>query len=237
MKKFLIAFLAAGAMCITAQAIDLTGILGKAGNAVGGVVDGLLTQTDITVAQMAGNWTADGSAVSFQSENALQKAGGYAAAGAIESKLNPYYKQYGLTGSTLTVQEDGSFVLKVKGVSLKGKVTKRQDGDFDFTFTPVGSFKVGTIKAYVEKPASGLNVMFDATKLKSLLSGITKLTGNSLAQTASKLLDSYDGLCVGFSFSGNGNNSNSTAPQNNSTDSNNSTVNQVTNALKGLFGK
>lgn len=218
-----------------AYAFDLNSILGSAGTAVGGIVDGLLTQSDISVEQMAGTWTATGSAVAFQSDNLLQKAGGSAAASTIESKLNPYYKQYGLTGSVLTIDDSGNFTLKVKGISLKGTITKRSDGNFDFTFTPFGSFKVGSIKTYVEKPVSGLNVMFDATKLKTLITGITKLTGNSLAKTAGSLLDSYEGLCVGFAFSG----QSTYNPTNTNTGSGNSSdaINKAADALKGLFGK
>lgn len=203
MKKIILAVAAAIAVGgFQANAIDLKGLLGNAGSAVSGVVEGLLTQSDITVEQMAGNWTASGSAIAFQSDNFLQKAGGSAAASAIESKLNPYYEKYGLTGSTLDIQADGSFVMKVKGISIKGNITKRGDGNFDFAFTPFGSFKLGSIVTYVEKTPSGLNVMFDASKLKSLISTIAGFTGNSLASTAGSLLDSYDGMLVGFAYTG-----------------------------------
>lgn len=180
-----------------------SGILGSAGSALGGLVDGIFTQSDITVAQMAGTWTATGSAVTFQSDNFLKKAGGSAVAGTIESKLNPYYQKYGLTGSTLVIQSDGSFQLKVKGITLKGTITKLQDGNFQFTFTPFGNVSIGSLKTYVEKTPSGLDVMFDATKLKNLLSTVAGFTGNSLANTAASVLDSYEGLCVGFAYKSN----------------------------------
>ena len=238
-KMILTAAIAVMSLGFQANAFDLSGLLGNAGTAVGSVVEGLFTQSDITVEQMAGTWTATGSAVCFQSDNFLQKAGGSAAAGTIESKLDPYYKQYGLTGSVLTVQPDGTFTLKVKSFSLKGTIAKRSDGNFDFTFTPFGNFKLGTVKAYVEKPLNGLNVMFDASKLKSLISGVANLTGNSLAKTAGSLLDSYDGLCVGFAFSGTGSNASNGNNTNNPTGSgtNSQTQQQITDALKGLFGK
>lgn len=221
-----------------ANALDLKGLLGNAGGAVSGLVDGLLTQTDISVEQMAGTWTATGSAVCFQSDNFLQKAGGSAAAGTIESKLNPYYEKYGLTGSVLTIQEDGSFTLKVKSLSIKGTITKRDDCNFDFTFTPFGNVKLGTVKAYVEKPVSGLNVMFDASKLKTLLSAVANFTGNSLAKTAGSVLDSYDGLCVGFAFSGTSTYKGGSTPDGSANDStsNENVQNRVGKALQGLFG-
>lgn len=203
MKKIIMMAVAIAALLMPASAgaFNLKDLLGKAGSAAEGLVDGLLTQTDITVEQMAGTWTASGSAVSFQSENALKKAGGSAITKTIEDKIDPYYNKYGLTGSTLTISSDGSFEWKVKGVTLKGKVSKRSDGNFDFTFTPFGNIKLGSVKTYVEKPASGLDIMFDAKKLKNILSAVAGFTGNSLASTASSLLDSYDGLCIGFHFS------------------------------------
>ena len=242
MKKIFLALaIAAASLGTQTYAFDLKDVLGKvgdlgsAGDAITGLVDGIFTQSDITVEQMAGTWTATGSAVCFQSENFLQKAGGSAAASTIESKLDPYYKQYGLTGSVLTVKTDGSFTLKVKGVSLSGTIVKRSDGNFDFKFAAFGKVNIGSIKAYVEKPVSGLNVMFDASKLKTLLSTITSLTGNSLAKTAGSLLESYDGLCVGFAFKGTG--SNATNNNSTTTKNNSNTVNGVTDALKNLFGK
>lgn len=237
MKKFILTIAVAVLGLSQASAFDLSSILGNAGSAVSGVVEGLFTKTDITVAQMAGTWTATGSAVCFQSENALKKAGGNAAASTIESKLDPYFKQYGLTGSVLTVQSDGSFTLQVKGVSLKGTITKLDDGNFDFAFTPFGSFKLGSLKAYVEKPISGLNVMFDASKLKSLVSTVASFTGNSLANTASKLLDSYEGMCVGFAFSGSGSAPSSTDGKTDSNSLPTDAASKAKEALQKILGK
>lgn len=202
MKRIALSMMIAAALAVPAgaSAFDLKDILNKAGSTVGGAVEGLLTQTNITVEQMEGTWTATGAAVSFQSDNALKKAGGGAISGTIEDKIDPYFKKFGLTGSTMTIDSEGAFQWKVKGVTIKGKITKRQDGNFDFSFTPMGNYKLGTIRAYVEKPISGLKIMFDASKLKSLLSMVAGITNNSLVSSASSILDSYDGLCVGFSF-------------------------------------
>ena len=50
-----------------------------------GAVTGKSTTTDIT-----GTWQYSGSAISFESDNLLQKAGGAAAAGVAEEKHLPY---------------------------------------------------------------------------------------------------------------------------------------------------
>lgn len=201
MKRIvLIIAVVAASFGFKAAAFDLKSLLGSAGGTVTNVVEGLLTKSDVSINEMAGNWEATGPAVTFQSENYLKKAGGAAVAGTIEDKLEPYYDKYGLTGATMDIDKDGKFTLKVKGISLKGTITKREDGNFDFSFTPFGSFKLGTIEAFVEKPLSGLNIMFNASKLKNLLSAVAGLTNNTLANTASSLLDSYDGMLIGFKF-------------------------------------
>lgn len=203
MKKYFLGAALAVAMMslpLSACAIDLQGILGKAGDAVEGVVDGLLTNDNITVEQMAGTWKSTGSAVAFQSDNLLKKAGGGAAANTIEKKLDSYYKKFGLNNATLTVTKEGKFTLKADKITLNGTVTKRSDGNFDFTFTPFGNMKLGSVKTYVTKSPSGLNVMFDASKLMSILSTLSGMVNNSTLSTMSDLLNGYDGLCVGFAF-------------------------------------
>lgn len=180
---------------------DITDILkkgSKVGDTLGNLVEGVLTKTDIQVADMAGQWTAQGSAVSFKGDNFLEKAGGVAAAATIESQLNPYFKQYGLTGGTVTIKEDGSFTMKFKNISLSGTITKNEDKTFYFNFKALGKINIGKIKTYVEKGPQSLDIMFDASKLKQLVSTIAGFSGNTLAKTAGKLLDSYEGMCVGF---------------------------------------
>lgn len=230
MKKTALALILFGATMTSASvhAFNLQDLFGSAGSAVSGVVEGLFTKENIEVSEMAGTWTATGSAVTFQSENALKKAGGSAIAGTIESKLDPYYQQYGLIGSTITIDKDGNFELKVKSMGIKGQITKNSDGTFNFTFTPFGSIKLGSVKTFVQKTPSGLDIMFDAKKLKNILSAVAGFTGNSLAKTASSLLDSYEGLCVGFKYKG-------TASNNGSGNSNGS-GSGLLNGLPNIFG-
>ena len=203
MKKFIFGSLLLGAMALMpscASSFDIKDILGKSGDAVEGLVDGLFTQTNLSVEQLAGTWTATGSAVSFQSENLLKKAGGGAVTNTIEKKLDSYYSKLGLTGGQLKIDKDGAFQLTIKKMTLKGTITKRDDGNFDFTFTPFGNVKLGSVKTYVEKTTKGLNVMFDASKLQSILNTISGIAGNSTLSSVTNLLNGYDGICVGFAM-------------------------------------
>lgn len=198
---------------------DISDLLNKAGNAisnikteditssVGDMVDGLLSTSKIDVKDMAGTWIVDGSAVSFQSDNFLQKAGGAATASIVESKLDPYYKKYGLTGAILTINEDGSFTLSMKKLTLSGTITKNdpnkkglsQSGNFIFNFNAFGITSLGAVNSYVTKSSNSLDIMFDANRLQSILNSIASFSKIQMAQTAINLLNQYDGICIGFS--------------------------------------
>lgn len=209
---------------------DLKDILGGAGGALGNVLEGVFTQTDLTVADIAGEWTSTGSAVSFQSDNFLKKAGGSAAAGAVESKLDEYYKKFGLTGATLDIDQEGNFTLTIKKLPIKGTLEVENKGVFKFNFNAGGMIKLGSMNAYVEKTPSGINVMFDADKIKKIMTLAASISGSKMVSTADQLLKQYDGICIGFKMSGQGTTSNGAATENNDTE-------KAVNALKGLFGK
>ncbi|MDD6228844.1 MAG: DUF4923 family protein [Bacteroidales bacterium] len=173
---------------------------------LGNILEGVFSSSNITVSNMAGVWTSNGPAVCFQSDNFLQKAGGIAAASMIESKLSPYYNQYGLNGAVMTINTDGTFSMKLKNITLKGNITQTTEkGVFQFTFTALGSVKLGSIKTYIQKSYNTLSVMFDASKLKNLISGIAKIVNIQIVKTLTSILDSYQGLCVGFRMERTGN--------------------------------
>lgn len=205
-KKFL--FLAAfltifGINSSKAQGLgDILG--GGLGNTLGNIIEGVFSSSNITIADMEGEWTSTGPAVCFQGEGFLKKAGGIAAAAAVETKLAPYYEQYGLNNATLAVNADGTFTLACKMIKLNGTITQAagaQPGVFEFNFTALG-IKLATVTTYVEKTSRTMDVMFDATKLKKLLTAVSQFSGIKVVQALSSILDSYDGLCVGFHFSG-----------------------------------
>jgi len=174
------------------------------GSTLGNLLEGVFSSSNITVADMEGEWTADGPAVCFQSEGFLKQAGGKAAAAAVEAKLAPYYEQYGLNNAKLTVLEDGTFTLTTGKITLKGNITAapgQEKGVFLFNFSILGH-NLMNVTTYVQKTSRSMDVMFDATKLKTLVTAVAKFTGIKLAQALGSILESYDGLCVGFHFSG-----------------------------------
>ena len=217
---------------------DLKDILSGAGGAIGNIVEGIFSKSDLTVEDIAGQWTANGSAVSFKSDNMLKKAGGIAAAGAVESKLDEYYKKYGLNNLVFTVENDGTFSMTIKKVSLKGTISVKEKGVFTLKFTAFGTMSLGSMDAYVEKTGNSLNLMFDADKIKSILSFAATLNGSKLVSTADSLLKQYDGICMGFKMTKTGD-ATTTTTTTTQTETNSDSKTQSTglDALKGLFGK
>lgn len=187
------------------RAQGLGGLLGgDLGNTIGNLIEGVFSSSDISISDMAGEWQSTGPAVCFQGEGFLKKAGGAAAAAAIETKLSPYYEQYGLNNATLTIDQNGKFTLTCKAIRLNGTITqkaKAQPGVFDFNFTAMG-MKLATVTTYVQKTSRSMDIMFDATKLKKLLTAVASFTGINIVKTISGILESYDGLAVGFHLNG-----------------------------------
>lgn len=175
-------------------------VLSDAGAVLGGVVEGVLTRKDVKVSDMVGQWNVEGSAVTFQSESFLKRAGGVATAAAVEQKLNPYFKQYGLTGATMQINANGNFKLGLKYVTLDGVIAKNTDGTFTLTFLAFGAIPVAEMPAYVQCPPGKLEILFEATKLKDLMSVVARFSGMQMAGTIATILDSYEGMCVGLSM-------------------------------------
>ncbi len=120
----------------------------------------------------------------------------------IENKLAPVYKTTGLDQLTMTIDKQGAFSMKVRGITLKGTIQAVEDessqANFKFTFSGLGK-SIGGINAYIEKNITGsMTLTFDVSKLITIMEKISSVTNNSTISTLSKTLSSYDGLCAGF---------------------------------------
>lgn len=224
------------APAVAAGTPDLKEILTAGSGALGGLIEGVFTTSNLKISDIAGQWTSQGSAVSFKSENFLKKAGGTAVAGAVESQLDPYYKKYGLTGAVLEIDNDGNFSLTIKKISLKGTAVLKSEGIFTFNFTAFGTIGLGSMDAYIEKTGSNLSVMFDADKIKKIISFAATISGNKLATAADKLLQEYDGICIGFEMKKTGESANQTKSDKTDKSGKTDTVSAI-DALRGLFGQ
>lgn len=218
MKKKLVLFLATVAVMMpslaSAQSIkDILSGLGKsdstetsAGQSSGKLGDilgtiGKITGNDkVTISSLAGHWSYQGPAVSFKSDNFIKKAGGVAGATAIEKKIEPYFDKAGLQNLAIEFGADSTFTMTVKKAKFTGTLSTTGDGhSFVFSFKAAGKIKLGNMTGYVAKEsADKISLTFDATKLITLVDKIASISGNSSLKAASSLLNSYDGMTVGF---------------------------------------
>ncbi len=166
--------------------------------ALGSVLGNVLANDKFTVDDIVGSWNYSSPAVSFQSDNALKKIGGAGAATAVENKLAPYYKTIGLTNTTLTVDADHNFTMKLGVAQLKGTIEKAEDGGLVFAFNAFGKISLGKVSAHATKAGSTLNLTFDATKLIQILTKVAGVLNNTTLKAVTDLVNSYDGIYIGF---------------------------------------
>lgn len=214
MKRLLLSFAMASLLLAAAPAAsaspDITDLLKGAASKIGGddgstalsglkgAVEGMIAKSDLTAADLVGDYKYSAPAVSLQSDNALQKLGGSAATGVIVDKLAPYYQKAGLTSMTATFREDGTCEFKVKKATVTGTYERNESGDFTFNFKAVKKIPLGKMNAHVEKIGKKLTLTFDASKLIKLVNAVASVSGQSSLQAAAKMLNSYDGLYAGF---------------------------------------
>ena len=204
--KFLSACIIASSTFVSASAFDMKDLLNQAGQAlengsVTDIIEGVLSTSNLEVKDLAGVWTSTGSAVAFQSEDLLSQAGGVAMASTLESKINPYFTKYGIVGSVITIQTDGSFSMSLKKTTLKGKIVKGENNKFILSFEAFGKNNLGNVNLYIQKTSTSMDLMFDASKLKTILSSIASLSKKGLGNSLNTFLNSYNGICIGFKMS------------------------------------
>lgn len=166
--------------------------------ALGGVLNSFVANDKFSIDDIVGEWTYASPAVSFESDNALQKIGGAGAASVAESKLEPYYKRLKLNSTTLTVDAEHNFTLKLGVASLKGTIEKDENDALIFNFNAFGKISLGKAYAHATKANDTLNLTFDATRLVQILTQISSKLNNGTLNTLSTLLNSYDGIYIGF---------------------------------------
>lgn len=166
----------------------------KLGDALGN----LLANKNFKVEDLVGAWEYVSPAVSFQSDNALMKVGGAGTATALEDQLEPYYTRLGFNRTSLVVNDDKSFTLRMGLVQLRGTVEKDENDVLIFNCSAFGKKQLGKLSANASKIGSTLNITFDASHLIEMVEKVSKLLKNDTLSTLSGLLSSYDGVYIGF---------------------------------------
>lgn len=175
------------------------------GDALGGLISGLLGSGQLSEADLAGVYQYTEPAITFKSDNLLQKAGGAAMAATIVDKLAPYYERAGMNNLVVTLTPEKEFQFAIGRVKMSGTFMRdsaqTSANSFIFTFNALGRIGLGNVAADVQLTGNNLIITFDASKLLSLVNTIAQFSGKQSLQAAASFLNSYDGLNCGFSLS------------------------------------
>lgn len=174
-------------------------ILGAAtnGQTIGNVLGSVLGTTTMTQQQLIGTWTYSQPGVAFTSDNLLAQAGGEVAATTIKQKVLPVYQKVGIKSSNTKMQfnQDGTFVAVIAGKQLSGNYTFNEQ-----TSQVVLQTLLFNMTCYAKRNSDGIALLFESTKLLTLLQTMSAMSGNSTLGTIGDLSKNYDGLRLGFDF-------------------------------------
>ena len=172
--------------------------IGAAGGALGNILGSVLgASTKPTQQQIIGSWTYTQPGCAFTSDKLLAQAGGEVVAAEIKSKLAPTYQTLGFKSSntSLVLKEDKTFQVSFAGKSFSGNYT------FDESSAKITmQGMLLTINGYLKRNSDGIALLFESSKLLTLLQTIAALSGNTSIQTVGEISKSYDGLRIGFDY-------------------------------------
>ena len=168
------------------------------GSIINGILNKVIGSATFSQADLcAHTWKYSKPGCAFTSENLLAKAGGEIAASKIEEDLSKYYSKFGFSKSNtyFTFKTDGTFAAKIDGKSWNGTYT------FDEK-THAIQLKGLLLSAsgFATRTANGISLLFEQKKLLTLVKTLSKLnlTGSTTMSAVSSIVDSYDGVRIGF---------------------------------------
>lgn len=168
------------------------------GGTLGNVITSVIGAQKVTAADLVGSWKYSGPGCAFTSEKLLAQAGGEVVAGQIKAKVLPYYQQIGISAqnTTITINQDGTYSATFRGTPMNGKWT------YDEASCRMNlQGLLLSLNCYAKRNVNGIALLFDASKLLTLLQTAAAMSGNQNIQTVGEISKSYDGVRLGFDFS------------------------------------
>ena len=167
------------------------------GGTIGNVITSVIGAQKLRAADLVGSWTYSAPGCAFTSDQLLAKAGGEVMAGQIKDKVLPYYQKIGISSSntTITFNQDGTYSASFRGTPMSGKWTYDEASS---KVTLQGLLL--NINCYAKRNANGIALLFEASKLLTMLQTVAAMSGNSNIQAIGEISNNYDGLRLGFDF-------------------------------------
>ena len=145
---------------------------------------------------MTGTWRYTGSAIEFESENLLKKAGGTVAASAAEQKLDEQLAKVGIKVGqvSFTFNADSTIVISLGN----GKVNGTYSYDAGTQMLHLRYMKLIPMNAKVNYTTQQMDLLFEADKLLKLITFLSSKSSSATLKAISSLADSYDGMMLGY---------------------------------------
>ena len=209
MKKILLTLCLVLGMAVCVDAQGLKGVLNVAKDVADEVTDGkaseLLDKVTGTATELliVGTWDYTQPAMTFEGGDLLSSVAGEALAAKLSTKLTTAYNAVGIKpGScSFTFNNDDTFSAIIGKRTLTGTYVYDTE-----TFAITLNFdsklvKLGTMTGYAHLTATGLDLVFDCTRLVKMLSTLGAKV--SVLSSVTSLLGNYDKANVGFSLTKN----------------------------------
>lgn len=145
---------------------------------------------------LQGTWQYTGTAVEFESDNLLKKAGGKVAASSVEKNIDSQLSKIGFEAgvTTFTFASDSTFTNTTGSKTLKGKYTYNSDTKY-ITLKYANHIP---LKAKLSGSGDNISLLFEASSFLSLTTFIGSNSGISAVKSLTSVLNSYDGMMVGM---------------------------------------
>ena len=208
MKKiFLMLLMLGSALCAEAQ--GLKGLLNAAKDVADEVTDGKASELLDKVTGAAtehlivGTWNYAQPAMTFEGGDLLSNVAGEALAAKLSTKLQSAYNFVGIKEGTcsFTFNEDNTFSAVMGSRTLSGTYSYDTES-FAITLNFDSKLlKLGTMTGYAYITATGLDLVFDCTRLVKMLTTLGAKV--SALSSVTSLMQGYDKANIGFSFTKN----------------------------------
>ena len=169
-----------------------TGLGSILGSVLGSVLFGGMT---FDQSSLLGNWNYNAPSAAFTTEQTLTKAGGINALNNITAQLAPSYNTIGINkkNTFFNFARDNKFNAQVNGIPFNGTYAYNpQNGEITLKTASE------SIKGNVTKTQNGMGLMFDSKQMTNLLQKEGKVTDKQAVTAVSTLAKSTDGARVGF---------------------------------------
>lgn len=165
------------------------------GNTAGNILQSFIGSTTVKAQDLVGTWNYSTPGCAFSSENLLAKAGGEVAASEIKQRLTSPFSTVGIKkgNTSITFNSNNTFTATVAGKQMGGNYT------FDEATQKITlQMLLLNVNCYAKKNSDGIGILFESSKLLTLLQTAAAMTGNNTLNTLSDLSKNYDGLRMGF---------------------------------------